>query len=531
MIGEVCDANGGDHHWRWGYHDRSEVTGADRCDTTTLTGNCSHLTPGDYDYTYDPIGNRTQATQDSAATHYCANNVNQYTLTHDGSGSCPPSVPSLYYDEDGNLISDAEYQYLWDAENRLAGAIPLYPTAGSQAALYEYDYMSRRIAREIYAWNTQIQDWEYDSELRFVYDQWNVVLVLDDANDIIRKYTWGLDLSGQRGSGVAPGVSPVVPGIHGAGGIGGLLAVEETAESGTPKYWFLYDANGNVGQLVANASGYAVAARYEYDAYGAVIGPDTDNDGDWQDDATALALANPVRFSTKWLDEESSLGYWGYRYYTWEPGRWLNRDPLGELGGLSDYCYVNNRVANSFDPAGLLEFEPTTQCKYQCGQCYNRCREQGGTATNCEPRWERCHWSCRTSGIPPRECDEPPGPTPPAPGTCQTQCSLAGTMLVRSAGCKAITAGTPIPHDDIAVGAVTCACILYIIIAEAAEAPRISWPDDDPDDKCYCLCKGVAEGIEEYAGYISRSSCVGKNAYYPGKCRCSEFPPYSPSPN
>ncbi len=39
------------------------------------------------------------------------------------------------------------------------------------------------------------------------------------------------------------------------------------------------------------------SARYEYDPYGNVIGPDPDEDGDWQEHATAYALANPIRFS------------------------------------------------------------------------------------------------------------------------------------------------------------------------------------------------------------------------------------------
>jgi hypothetical protein len=46
-----------------------------------------------------------------------------------------------------------------------------------------------------------------------VYDQWNPVLVLDEGDDVQRKYTWGLDLSLT---------------MHRAGGVGGLLSVVET---------------------------------------------------------------------------------------------------------------------------------------------------------------------------------------------------------------------------------------------------------------------------------------------------------------
>ena len=48
---------------------------------------------------------------------------------------------------------------------------------------------------------------------------------------------------------------------------------------------------------------------------------------------TAIADDNPFRFSTKYLDTESGLIYYGFRYYSPSLGRFLNRDPLGEEGG------------------------------------------------------------------------------------------------------------------------------------------------------------------------------------------------------
>jgi len=36
--------------------------------------------------------------------------------------------------------------------------------------------------------------------------------------------------------------------------------------------------------------------------------------------------------STKYFDDESELAYFGYRYYSPELGRWVSRDPIGELG-------------------------------------------------------------------------------------------------------------------------------------------------------------------------------------------------------
>jgi RHS repeat-associated protein len=114
-------------------------------------------------------------------------------------------------------------------------------------------------------------------------------------------YVWGLDLRDT---------------LQGAGGVGGLLATIRDDSV----YHYLYDANGNVMQLVNTA------------------GPD---------DLTAAD--NPFRFSTKYYDKESGLSYYGYRYYSPELGRWMNRDPIGEKGGLNLYGFVLNDGVNKID--------------------------------------------------------------------------------------------------------------------------------------------------------------------------------------
>ena len=46
------------------------------------------------------------------------------------------------------------------------------------------------------------------------------------------------------------------------------------------------------------------------------------------------ATDNPYRFSTKYHAPETGLYYYGCRYYNPELGRWLSRDPIGEVGLL-----------------------------------------------------------------------------------------------------------------------------------------------------------------------------------------------------
>jgi hypothetical protein len=124
--------------------------------------------------------------------------------------------------------------YAWDAENRLHSVTPVSGTGKKVESVY--DYMSRRVEQQV--WTYTGGAWPETPRLiePYVYDGWNVVLTLNGAssnppNAIIRKSTWGLDLSGT---------------LQGAGGIGGLLANREGANS----YWYFYDGNGNVTQVL-----------------------------------------------------------------------------------------------------------------------------------------------------------------------------------------------------------------------------------------------------------------------------------------
>ena len=66
-------------------------------------------------YAYDPIGNRTSATQFDGTHNYDANQLNQYTnITTIGTGSQTPT-----HDVDGNLLDVNSFAATWNGENRL----------------------------------------------------------------------------------------------------------------------------------------------------------------------------------------------------------------------------------------------------------------------------------------------------------------------------------------------------------------------------------------------------------------------------
>ncbi|HEY3854822.1 MAG TPA: RHS repeat-associated core domain-containing protein [Verrucomicrobiae bacterium] len=55
----------------------------------------------------------------------------------------------------------------------------------------------------------------------------------------------------------------------------------------------------------------------------------------------------------KYLDDETDLVYYGYRYYNPNTGRWLSRDPVEEEGGPNLSGFVGNDAVNRADLIGL----------------------------------------------------------------------------------------------------------------------------------------------------------------------------------
>jgi len=100
------------------------------------------------------------------------------------------------------------------------------------------------------------------------------------------------------------------------------------------------DANGNITEYV-NIQGSTVA-YYEYSPFGQVTSQSGSEANNFN-----------IRFSSKYCDLETNLGYWGYRYYHPEEGRWLGPDLVGENGGLLLYGYCGNDGVNWIDVNGM----------------------------------------------------------------------------------------------------------------------------------------------------------------------------------
>jgi RHS repeat-associated protein len=285
------------------YNDRNEVTNATMRNGTST-------------YNFDQIGNRVQVTtpDEPNSLFYLTNALNQYLAIEE---SVPPSVPVRAYDADGNLTNDGEgTTFKWNAENRMVRV-----EKGNIVMLNTYDGQGRRVRKHVFDNGNPVED------TRFFYDGWNLIYEIDvlAADPEPTFYVWGLDLSQS---------------LQGAGGVGGLLLVlTPNSELPATAHAVSYDANGNISEYINLANGN-VDAHLEYDAFGRIIA------------STGTAPSN-FGFSTKYEDTETGYLYYGFRYYDPQTGRWPNRDPIGERGGLNLYAFVGNNGVNTWDYLGL----------------------------------------------------------------------------------------------------------------------------------------------------------------------------------
>jgi RHS repeat-associated protein len=259
----------------------------------------------------------------NAFTNLARNYYGTVAVTNALTVNLPRSV-TLQYDANGNLTNDGERSFGCDSENQLTNV----QVAGQWREDLLYDGLNRRRITRDYAW--QSGTWVQTNEIRCVYDGHLVIQEWDANNNPQVTYTRGQDLSGS---------------LQRAGGIGGLLARTDAKGSA----FYHADGNGNVTALM-DASQFMVA-RYLYDPFGRLL-------GSWG----TLADANVYRFSSKEWDGNLGLYYYLYRFYDPYLQRWLNRDPIGERGGLNLYEYVYNDPVKYIDPNGLKKL---TACDCQ----------------------------------------------------------------------------------------------------------------------------------------------------------------------
>ncbi len=197
------------------------------------------------------------------------------------------------YDAVGNLIDDGKRTYTWDAAKRL---IRVQDKTTTQKSEFAYDGQSRLTVRKEYRSATATP-----SETRYLWCGDKVCQSRDDQDKLIASYYAEGELQGT-----------------------------------TP----LYDAKDHLGSItdVVNAQGKPIG-ELDYGPYG----------------ETEKASGKLTDFRYAGMLHHAPTGFYltHYRFYDPQTGRWLNRDPIGENGGINLYGYVGGNPMGFVDPMGL----------------------------------------------------------------------------------------------------------------------------------------------------------------------------------
>jgi RHS repeat-associated protein len=261
-------------------------------------------------YLHDSLYNRLECDQE----HWEVNDLNQLLAA---------GKKTYTYDANGNRLSKTDSQesihYEYDALNRLKRVIK-----DNQAAIeYCYDAFHRRLSRTLYAWNGDQSAWKLVEQEKFLYDGDREIGKVNQKGQIVELRVLGLGKGAE---------------------IGAAVAIELEGSLYAP----IHDHAGSVRCLV-DVKNKKAAEFYRYSAFG-----QEQIFNEQGEILEASLIGNPWRFSSKRVDAETELVYFGKRYYDPEAGRWMTPDPLFFYDTPNLYAFVKNSPMIHCDLYGLF---------------------------------------------------------------------------------------------------------------------------------------------------------------------------------
>ncbi|HBJ86125.1 MAG TPA: hypothetical protein DDZ88_20125 [Verrucomicrobiales bacterium] len=288
---------------------------------TAISGRPASAESWDYDPTgnwrgYHAAANGTN-TLDQHRVHDRGNRLTQiednpHNMILDRVGRMRQMAPDAEGDWDGTL------ELTWDAWSRITSV----KNNGEVVGEYTYDGLNGRIMREV---DGETLHSYYNDEWRPVEERKNA------ATTAAISYLWG---NRHRDD----------------------LVRRDRALGGTTFNETRYVLMDYFNPAALTDETGEVKERYAFSAFGlrTILNPDFTVRSNSE---SAFEFA----FQGQFLDGESSLINYGYRYYLPQLGRWACKDPIGEEGGVNLYGYAVNNAVNLVDHLGLdpIYWEPS----------------------------------------------------------------------------------------------------------------------------------------------------------------------------
>jgi RHS repeat-associated protein len=281
------------------------------------------------------------------------------------------TVP-FQYDENGNLLTDGENNYFWDAENRLIRIKLISTQLGDKPDIIEFTYNGNNERVRIVEKNHE----NVLSDKSFLWLGGALIEERSAAGSEIKKRFFN----------------------HG---------VQVISEPNAGMFFYSTDHLNSIREVTDTSA--SIRARYDYDPWGR----QSKRSGDLEVD---------FGYTDIFTNHTTSFGLTLRRIYNTEMGRWFSREPLGEEEDYSLYRYVKNNPVNYKDPSGLSklyfnycgpdwtgglkeQYDPSHESKYKkpCNhqdecckehdKCYYRCRKRFCGKDNCKAQ-AKCFKDC-----------------------------------------------------------------------------------------------------------------------------------------
>ena len=305
-------------------------TGDELLQQLNVTTHSGGTSLAQFDYTYnadDNVKTLAVSTPTAQTTTYAYDAANRMVSALIGTGS-PQYVYG--YDHASNLLSitpDGPTQsYSYTSTNAITSGS--YDANGSPTVLsgntYKWDG-ANRIVRFASTTNNTGSSFTYDGLGRLV----RVVDTHAGAITADHSYTWCGNVRCLAHDNTQAN-SPVSTQYFAQGAI-----------IGGTSYYYVKDRLGSVTELVSSTG--TIASQFTYDPYG-------------NRTTVSGTVVADIGYAGYYNHPVSGLAFALYRAYDPAHARWLNRDPIGEAGGVNLYGYVGGNPASNNDPSG--EFVP-----------------------------------------------------------------------------------------------------------------------------------------------------------------------------